>query len=241
MTSGQRTDIVDNSGVLVHLPKFSPEKDDLEVYVQSFEVTISVNKLDKATKKQSKLTAISINDRFLVKGSSELTDAFRGGIPAVSSGFSVDIEELYYSVPHHELLPVVRDFLEDSGAAQSQVLSPFSVDSFLELLAHYLDSTMTREECSGFKTSQAVREDCNHARHQQSKPQQQQQDPQVKALGSCCVKEPSATPSNPSGDNVSSEASGSDTRQPAEGPIRSHSAGSARVELEKRSWWLKHP
>ncbi|KAH6938888.1 hypothetical protein HPB50_014585 [Hyalomma asiaticum] len=91
---------------------------------------------------KSKLTAISINDPFLVKGSSELTDAFRGGIPAVSSGFSVDIEELYYSVPHHELLPVVRDFLEDSGAAQSQVLSPFSVDSFLELLAHYLDSTM---------------------------------------------------------------------------------------------------
>ncbi|KAH6943490.1 hypothetical protein HPB50_022142 [Hyalomma asiaticum] len=83
-----------------------------------------------------------IRSRWLVVPLNLSPAARAGGIPAVSSGFSVDIEELYYSVPHHELLPVVRDFLEDSGAAQSQVLSPFSVDSFLELLAHYLDSTM---------------------------------------------------------------------------------------------------
>ncbi|KAH6936413.1 hypothetical protein HPB50_016785 [Hyalomma asiaticum] len=39
--------------------------------------------------------------------------------------------------------------------------------------------THTREERSGFKTSQAVREEGSQARHQQSKPQQQQQDPQT--------------------------------------------------------------
>ncbi|KAH6943530.1 hypothetical protein HPB50_023168 [Hyalomma asiaticum] len=42
--------------------------------------------------------------------------------------------------------------------------------------------THTREECSGFKTSQAVREEGSQARHQQSKPQQQQQDPQLREL-----------------------------------------------------------
>ncbi|KAH6945287.1 hypothetical protein HPB50_007749 [Hyalomma asiaticum] len=41
--------------------------------------------------------------------------------------------------------------------------------------------THTREERSGFKTSQAVREEGSQARHQQSKPQQQQQDPQFEA------------------------------------------------------------
>lgn len=53
--------------------------------------------------------------------------------------------------------------------------------------------------------------------------------------GLAMARKPPATPSQPSGDNVSSEASTSDTRQPAGGPIRSHSAGSARVEPHKRS------
>ncbi|KAL1448619.1 hypothetical protein MTO96_028197, partial [Rhipicephalus appendiculatus] len=45
-------------GVLVHLPEFSPEKGDFEVYIQRFGAFATANKIDKETKQQVFLTLI---------------------------------------------------------------------------------------------------------------------------------------------------------------------------------------
>lgn len=47
-----------NSPVLGHLPEFSPEKGNFEVYVERFEAFATANKIDKATKQQVFLTLI---------------------------------------------------------------------------------------------------------------------------------------------------------------------------------------
>ncbi|KAM7288018.1 uncharacterized protein ISCGN_031707, partial [Ixodes scapularis] len=47
-----------NSSVLGHLPEFSPEKGNLEVYVERFEAFATANKIDLATKQQVFLTLI---------------------------------------------------------------------------------------------------------------------------------------------------------------------------------------
>ncbi|KAH7971514.1 hypothetical protein HPB49_025355 [Dermacentor silvarum] len=60
---------------------------------------------------QSKLAVIKLNDPFAVKDSTDATEVFSVGLPGVTSVASVDVDELYYSVPHDELLLVVQDFL----------------------------------------------------------------------------------------------------------------------------------
>lgn len=47
-----------NSSVLGHLPEFSPEKGNFEVYVERFEAFATANKIDLATKQQVFLTLI---------------------------------------------------------------------------------------------------------------------------------------------------------------------------------------
>lgn len=50
--------MANSGGILVHLPEFSPEKGDFEVYVQRFEAFATANKIDKETKQQVFLTLI---------------------------------------------------------------------------------------------------------------------------------------------------------------------------------------
>lgn len=47
-----------SSGVFVHLPEFSPEKGDFDVYVQRFEAFPTANKIEKATKQPAFLALI---------------------------------------------------------------------------------------------------------------------------------------------------------------------------------------
>ncbi|KAL3188437.1 hypothetical protein MRX96_003416 [Rhipicephalus microplus] len=47
-----------NSGILVQLLKFSPEKGDFDIYMQHFEAFVTANKIGKETKQQVFLTLI---------------------------------------------------------------------------------------------------------------------------------------------------------------------------------------
>lgn len=58
MTTEQPTTMASSSGVFVHLPEFSPEKGDFDVYVQRFEAFATANKIEKATKQQAFLALI---------------------------------------------------------------------------------------------------------------------------------------------------------------------------------------
>lgn len=56
-------------------------------------------------------------------------------------GFSVDIEDLFYSVPQHELLSAVQECIEWNGGVSFQNFAGVSVSNFLSLLEYYLKVT----------------------------------------------------------------------------------------------------
>lgn len=74
--------------------------------------------------------------------SERLVEALQEGLCGVNGGFAVDIEELFYLIPHDELFVAVRNCIETSGTVQFQNACGVSVDGFLELLSIYLTSTI---------------------------------------------------------------------------------------------------
>lgn len=87
------------------------------------------------------LNTLVISDPFSVTSSDCVVDFLREKQPVANSAFSVDIEELFYSVPHAELFLAVRELIEENGAVSFQNACGVSVDSFLQLLSVYLSST----------------------------------------------------------------------------------------------------
>lgn len=75
-----------------------------------------------------------MQDPFSVASSAEVVDVPRNGIPGVNTAFSVDVEELLYSIPDDKLFIPVLELIEYCGPVGFQNACGMSVDAFLEHL-----------------------------------------------------------------------------------------------------------
>lgn len=92
---------------------------------------------------QKHLSSLKVQDPFRVKNSEEVVQFLRTVPPGPMSVFSIDVEDLFYSLEHETLMKSVRDCIQDhNDALQFQNECGISVASFLELLSMYLRSTL---------------------------------------------------------------------------------------------------
>uniref|UniRef100_L7LXN1 Putative tick transposon n=1 Tax=Rhipicephalus pulchellus TaxID=72859 RepID=L7LXN1_RHIPC len=90
---------------------------------------------------QSKLGLLAVEDLFLVKNSGQVLDFIRPRSKQRMCGFSIDIKDLYYSLPHESILSCVEESIDKLGSITFQNSAGVSSSSFLELLSFYLKST----------------------------------------------------------------------------------------------------
>lgn len=103
------------------------------------------------------LASVSHNDPFFIKNSEEvvcyLSDVEQGGY----RGFSIDIQDLYYSLPHDALLDSVKECIEqDNDEVSFRNRSGMSLEKFLEILCMYLDSTIVKFKDKLFRQKKGV-------------------------------------------------------------------------------------
>ncbi|XP_072143101.1 uncharacterized protein [Dermacentor andersoni] len=89
---------------------------------------------------QKNLKLLTLNDPFRTKNSNDVVQFLRGNTD-VGYGFSVDVEDLFYSVPQRQLLSSVHECIEYSGTISFQNHAGVSVGNFLSLLEYYLRAT----------------------------------------------------------------------------------------------------
>lgn len=89
---------------------------------------------------QHHLTKLSYHDPFLASGSKEVVEFCRARQDAVSMGFSLDVQDLFYSLPHEGLFLALRECIEENDVTSFQNACGISVGAFLDLLKTYLDS-----------------------------------------------------------------------------------------------------
>lgn len=89
---------------------------------------------------QSKLNLLTIDDPFLVRDSNDII-AFISSSDKGFNACSIDIKDLYYSLPHDTLLRCVECCIDDFGSIAFQNATGISVTNFLALLGLYLKST----------------------------------------------------------------------------------------------------
>lgn len=83
-----------------------------------------------------------ILDPFRVSNSEAVVKFLSTDSLSCHSAFSIHIEDLYYSIPHDELMACVKDCITQDNDELSFCLNcGTSVSSFLELLSFYLKST----------------------------------------------------------------------------------------------------
>lgn len=61
--------------------------------------------------------------------------------------FSIDIEDLFYSVSHCELFEAVGTCIDDSGVTAFHIEAGVTVDNFLTVQEAYLNSTFISFDC----------------------------------------------------------------------------------------------
>lgn len=87
------------------------------------------------------LSALGVNDPVSAKNSKQVIEFLREGSHGIRSAFSVDVEDLFYSIPHKPLLLAVRECIGLSGIVDFQNSCGTTVKGFLELLGFYLSNT----------------------------------------------------------------------------------------------------
>lgn len=88
----------------------------------------------------NKLKNLVWDDPFLTKSSIDLAQ-FLNSNKDVGFRFSVDVQDLFYSVPQDQLLLSVKECIEENGDVCFQNSAGLSIDNFLALLQFYLNST----------------------------------------------------------------------------------------------------
>lgn len=88
------------------------------------------------------LKNLEINDPFLIPNSQTLIEHLKQDGTTVRYGFSLDVEDLFYSVPHKEMFAATSACIENHGTVSFQNQCGISVESFMELLKFYLTSTV---------------------------------------------------------------------------------------------------
>lgn len=90
---------------------------------------------------QKHLNSWDTRDPFDIKSSLSVIE-FLGEIHAIGFAFSVDVEDIFYSVPHKDLFIAVRNCIEDNGVVVFQNSTDMALDSFMSLLEFYLGATV---------------------------------------------------------------------------------------------------
>ncbi|XP_049273296.1 uncharacterized protein LOC125759085 [Rhipicephalus sanguineus] len=96
---------------------------------------------------QEKLRILPINDPFRVKNSEEVIHFLTEHSHQGHLAFSIDIKDLYYSIPHDYLMTSVSECLDRHGATKFQNESGIHCSQFLELISMYLKSTFAEWNC----------------------------------------------------------------------------------------------
>ncbi|XP_064479317.1 uncharacterized protein LOC135392540 [Ornithodoros turicata] len=89
---------------------------------------------------QKALSALEIEDPFLVFRRSEVSDFLKGLSPGSGCVFSLDVKDLYYSLPQDELIEVVSEGIDRYGTVRFQNEVGVDVSTFLAVLRLYLQS-----------------------------------------------------------------------------------------------------
>ncbi|CAN7984442.1 unnamed protein product, partial [Ixodes hexagonus] len=105
---------------------------------------------------QKRLKLLQIDDPFLVKSSDIVISFLKDNQRTSFMPCSFDIKDLYYSLPHNELLTCIRDCIDVFGAVAFQNAAGLSVDGFMELLVMYLRSTFATWDGSIYLQRQGV-------------------------------------------------------------------------------------
>lgn len=99
---------------------------------------------------QCHLRQLRLEDPFLVRSSREVIQKLEEGAWNGAYGFSLDVEDLYYNIPHEELFSAFSALLEkmeEYGEVRlSSIVAGVKSDNFLELLNFYLHSTVVNFE-----------------------------------------------------------------------------------------------
>ncbi|XP_077551584.1 uncharacterized protein LOC144165360 [Haemaphysalis longicornis] len=90
---------------------------------------------------QVSLSKLAIDDPFLVRSSDVVSTFLEAQSSEYLSAFSVDIKDLYYSMPRDLLLDAVTDAIDNFGNVKFQTECGISVDKYLDAFVFYLDST----------------------------------------------------------------------------------------------------
>ncbi|KAG0417981.1 hypothetical protein HPB47_005190 [Ixodes persulcatus] len=90
---------------------------------------------------QKHLSSLSLSDPFLVRNSEAVVRSLRFEKYGHHEIFSVDVQDLFYSIPHPPLLAAVQSCIESNGELAFRNATGISIEDFLELLIYYLKST----------------------------------------------------------------------------------------------------
>lgn len=91
-----------------------------------------------------------MDDHCLARKPHVVNDFLRTQRPKIVSGFSVDVKDLYYSLPQKVVFEDVSASIDRHGAVKFQNTCAISVVSFMELFTHYLRSTLISHKGSMF-------------------------------------------------------------------------------------------
>lgn len=91
---------------------------------------------------QRHLGRLPLNDPFLVRSSDDVVCALKSGRWDGVFGFSLDVEDLYYNIPHEGLFKVLRERIDAYGELKFNGETGANSAGFLELLEFYLQSTV---------------------------------------------------------------------------------------------------
>ncbi|XP_064468713.1 uncharacterized protein LOC135382975 [Ornithodoros turicata] len=95
---------------------------------------------------QKHLNQLPILDPFLVKSSTEIVTFLQRGETSAYRFFSIDVEDLFYSIPQDRLIREVEDLIEKHGVVKFQNHVGITLASFMELLRAYLASTVISDQ-----------------------------------------------------------------------------------------------
>lgn len=92
------------------------------------------------------LSLIQSYDPYKIKNSEQLITYLQENGAVVTSGFSKDIQDMYYLIRHMNLMTILHSTIKKQGTTAFQNAAGINVDTFLELLVVYLNKTVVEHQ-----------------------------------------------------------------------------------------------
>ncbi|XP_075740700.1 uncharacterized protein LOC142786889 [Rhipicephalus microplus] len=90
---------------------------------------------------QQNLKLLKIDDPFLIRNSQEVISFINQNPNEQLTAFSIDVKDLYYSLPSKELISCIEECIDEFGSVAFQNTTCISGGAFLDLVSFYLKST----------------------------------------------------------------------------------------------------